>query len=61
MSVCAIVPAGGLGTRMGGTVPKQFQNLNGKPILYYTLKALQDSKLISELILVVPKKEYDNA
>ncbi|GIS83861.1 MAG: hypothetical protein CM1200mP16_01610 [Nitrospina sp.] len=45
MSVCAIVPAGGLGTRMGGTVPKQFQNLNGKPILYYTLKALQDSKL----------------
>ena len=61
MSVCAIVPAGGLGTRMGGTVPKQFQNLSGKPILYYTLKALQDSGLISELILVVPKKEYDNA
>ena len=61
MSVCAVVPAGGLGTRMGGTVPKQFLNLNGKPILYYTLKALQESGLISELILVVPKKEYDNA
>ena len=61
MSVCAVVPAGGLGTRMGGTVPKQFQNLNGKPILYYTLKVLQESGLISELILVVPKKEYDNA
>ena len=61
MSVCAVVPAGGLGTRMGGTVPKQFLNLNGKPILYYTLKALQESGLISELILVVPKKEYSNA
>ena len=61
MSVCAVVPAGGLGTRMGGTVTKQFLNLNGKPILYYTLKALQDSGLISELILVVPKKEYGNA
>tara|TARA_Y100000588_G_scaffold386465_1_gene482058 strand:+ start:802 stop:1482 length:681 start_codon:yes stop_codon:yes gene_type:complete len=61
MSVCAVVPAGGLGTRMGGTVPKQFQHLNGKPVLYYTLKALQESGLISELILVVPKKEYDNA
>ena len=61
MSVCAIVPAGGLGTRMGGTVPKQFLNLNGKPILCYTLKALQESGLISELILVVPKKEYGNA
>ena len=61
MNVCAVVPAGGLGTRMGGAVPKQFLNLNGKPILYYTLKALQESGLISELILVVPKKEYGNA
>jgi len=61
MSVCAVVPAGGAGTRMGGDVPKQFQKLNGKPILYYTLKTLQDCGIISELILVVPEKEYDNA
>ena len=61
MSVCAVVPAGGAGTRMGGTVPKQFLELNGKPILYYTLKTLQDCGIISELILVVPEKEYDNA
>ena len=56
-----LVPAGGTGTRMGGTVPKQFLELNGKPILYYTLKTLQDCGIISELILVVPEKEYDNA
>ena len=61
MSICAVVPAGGAGTRMGGTIPKQFLKLNGKPILYYTLKTLQDCGIISELILVVPKKEYDNA
>ena len=61
MSVCAVVPAGGTGTRMGGTVPKQFLELDGKPILYYTLKTLQDCGIISELILVVPEKEYDNA
>jgi 2-C-methyl-D-erythritol 4-phosphate cytidylyltransferase len=61
MSVCAVVPAGGAGTRMGVTVPKQFLKLNGKPILYYTLKTLQDCGIISELILVVPEKEYDNA
>jgi 2-C-methyl-D-erythritol 4-phosphate cytidylyltransferase len=61
MSVCAVVPAGGAGTRMGGNVPKQFLELNGKPILYYTLKTLQDCGIISELILVVPEKEYDNA
>ncbi|GIT64916.1 MAG: hypothetical protein Ct9H300mP23_05430 [Nitrospinota bacterium] len=56
MSVCAIVPAGGSGTRMGGTVPKQFQSLNGKPILYHTLKTLQNCGIISEIILVVQKK-----
>ena len=61
MSVCAIVPAGGSGTRMGGTVPKQFQSLNGKPILYHTLKTLQDCRAISEIILVVPEKEYETA
>jgi 2-C-methyl-D-erythritol 4-phosphate cytidylyltransferase len=61
MSVCAVVPAGGTGTRMGGTVPKQFLELDGKPILYYTLKTLQDCGIITELILVVPEKEYDNA
>ncbi len=61
MSVCAVVPAGGIGRRMGGTVPKQFQTLSGKPILYYTLKGIQGCGLIDELILVVPEKEYDNA
>ncbi len=61
MSVCAIVPAGGSGTRMGGTVPKQFQSLNGKPILYHTLKTLQNCRTISEIILVVPEKEYETA
>ena len=59
MSVCAIVPAGGSGTRMGGIVPKQFQPLNGKPILYHTLKTLQNCGIISEIILVVPEKEYE--
>ncbi|MBT3924190.1 MAG: 2-C-methyl-D-erythritol 4-phosphate cytidylyltransferase [Nitrospina sp.] len=61
MNVCAIIPAGGQGTRMGGTVPKQFQALNGKPILHYTLRALQESDLISSLVLVVPEKELVNA
>jgi 2-C-methyl-D-erythritol 4-phosphate cytidylyltransferase len=61
MNVCAIIPAGGQGTRMGGTVPKQFQALRGKPILHYTLRTLQESGLIDSLVLVVPEKELDNA
>ena len=61
MNVSAVVPAGGSGTRMGGSVPKQFQLLNGKPILFYTLKTLQDCGVISEIVLVVPEKEYEMA
>ena len=61
MNVCAIIPAGGQGTRMGGTVPKQFQALRGKPILHYTLKTLQESGIIDSLVLVVPEKELESA
>jgi len=45
---------------MGGTVPKQFRALRGKPILYYTLKTLQESGLIDSLVLVVPEKELEH-
>ena len=46
---------------MGGTVPKQFQALKGKPVLHYTLRTLQESDLIDSLVLVVPEKELVNA
>jgi 2-C-methyl-D-erythritol 4-phosphate cytidylyltransferase len=45
---------------MGGTVPKQFRLLRGKPILYYTLKTFQESGLIDSLVLAVPEKELVN-
>ncbi len=50
---CAIVPAAGSGIRMGSVKPKQFLHLAGKPLLAYTLSALSDSALISNIILVV--------
>ena len=53
-NVTAIVPAGGLGRRAGGDVPKQFLLLRGMPILTRTLLHLTTSKLIDALVLVVP-------
>jgi 2-C-methyl-D-erythritol 4-phosphate cytidylyltransferase len=53
-NVTAIVPAGGLGRRAGGDVPKQFLLLRGMPILTRTLLHLTTSQLIDALILVVP-------
>ena len=37
----AIILAGGVGSRVGANVPKQFIEVQGKPILIYTLEAFQ--------------------
>lgn len=55
--VSAIVLAGGRGKRMGAVQSKQYIDLNGKPILYYTLKQFIANKLIDYIILVVPEDE----
>src|SRR5690606_3535744 len=39
---------------MGGNVPKQFMQLNGKPILYYTLKTFLETYDDLQVILVLP-------
>lgn len=50
----AIVVAGGSGTRMGTETPKQFLLLNGKPILWHSIKAFTDAYADIEIILVLP-------
>ncbi|NFH90099.1 2-C-methyl-D-erythritol 4-phosphate cytidylyltransferase [Clostridium botulinum] len=57
--VSAIVVAGGKGKRMGTVQSKQYLNLNGKPILYYTIKSFLDCNLVDNIILVVPSHEID--
>ena len=57
--VSAIILAGGRGKRMGSDISKQFIEIDGKPILYYTLKRFIDSKTINEIILVLPKDEIE--
>lgn len=56
----AIVLAAGQGKRMGTTVQKQYLEIQGKPVLYYSLKVFEDSPIIDEIILVVGEnqKEY---
>ena len=55
--VSAIVLAGGRGKRMGCAKSKQYIELNGRPILYYTLKRFIDNKNIDKIILVVAEDE----
>lgn len=57
--ISAIVLAGGRGKRMGSVRSKQYIDLNGKPILYYTLRQFIDNDLINRIILVLPKDEIE--
>ena len=58
MKTQAIVLAGGRGRRMGGSTPKQYLLLNDRPVLYYSLRAFEDS-FIDEVILVCGEGEED--
>ena len=48
----AVVLAAGSGKRMGTKVHKQYLLMGGKPVLYYSLRAFEDSKWIDEIVLV---------
>lgn len=52
-----IIPAAGHGKRMKSDVSKQYIEINGKPILAYTLEKFQECDLIDEIILVVGEEE----
>jgi 2-C-methyl-D-erythritol 4-phosphate cytidylyltransferase len=52
--IAAVIPAAGLGRRMGSSIPKQFLMLDGIPVLVHTLKVFESSPWIHEICLVVP-------
>lgn len=47
----AVIFAGGNGARMGSGVPKQFIEIEGKPIIIYTLENFEDHKEIDEIYI----------
>ncbi len=60
MHCTAIVLSAGQGKRMETSTQKQYLELEGKPIIYYSLKAFEDSPIIDDIVLVVGEgqKEY---
>jgi 2-C-methyl-D-erythritol 4-phosphate cytidylyltransferase len=49
--VAAIIPAAGLGTRMGAELPKQFLELDGLPIVIFTLRRLAACAAITDFFI----------
>lgn len=56
--VTAIVLAAGKGSRMNSDIPKQYLTLLGKPVLFYSLQAFEESN-VDEIILVTGSGEQD--
>jgi 2-C-methyl-D-erythritol 4-phosphate cytidylyltransferase len=66
MKVAVILPAAGLGTRMGkssaektGTSRKQFMLLEGSPILMHTVRKFAASDLVSEIVVAVRAEDLE--
>lgn len=58
----ALIPAAGVGARMGAASPKQYLKIGGKPMLRHTLDAFQSSDLIAHTFVVVsPDDPYIDA
>jgi 2-C-methyl-D-erythritol 4-phosphate cytidylyltransferase len=55
----AVIVAGGRGTRIKSTVPKQFIELNGLPVLCHTINAFFRYSEKIKVILVLPKEEFE--
>ena len=55
--IAAILPAAGLGTRMGAGTPKQFLELGGEPLVIFTLRRLAASAAITDFILATRGEE----
>ena len=55
--ISAIIPAAGSGTRIGGSIKKQFLKIQGKEVLNWTIEALLEMYTFVELVIVVPQNE----
>jgi 2-C-methyl-D-erythritol 4-phosphate cytidylyltransferase len=49
--IAAILPAAGLGTRMGAETPKQFLELAGTPIVVHTVRRMASCPMITDIIV----------
>jgi len=58
MKEYALIVAGGKGTRIKSAIPKQFIELNDKPILLHTIEAFLKYSTSLSIILVLPEEDF---
>lgn len=53
MTIWAVLPAAGIGRRMGSDIPKQYLAIDGVPILLHSLRRLSAVKEIGKIVVVI--------
>ena len=55
----AVILSGGVGSRMGANIPKQYITIKGKPIIWYCLNTFVESPIIDSIV-IGRAKEWDS-
>lgn len=48
----AVILSGGVGTRLGLDIPKQYYEVNGQPIIRYVIETLEKSDVVDGIVIV---------
>ena len=59
MSVFVLIPAAGMGRRMGAAINKQYLPLNGRPIVGHTIALFDNHPLVDRIYVITPADEFD--
>jgi len=55
----AVILAGGKGARFQGDIPKQFVEMTGHPMLYYSLRTAEENKNVDQICVVSPESYHE--
>jgi len=60
MKTVAIIVAAGSGSRFKSDTPKQFLEINGKPVIVHTLELFQAAPSVDKIVLVLSERRMGN-
>jgi 2-C-methyl-D-erythritol 4-phosphate cytidylyltransferase len=59
LDITVVILASGSGSRLGGSVPKQFVSYKGKPLLEWSIDFFNNLSFVKEIILVLSEEYID--
>src|SRR5512140_970190 len=61
ITAAAVIAAGGTGTRMRSSVPKQFLEISGKPVLLHTIERIASLEEVGQIVIALPPEHIAQA